>query len=275
MNHTALITGAGSGLGKYLALECASRGFNLVLVSLPHSGLDLVAAEIAIKHNIHPYTIEADFTEQSAPAYVFTKVKSAGISVSILINNAGIGMENAFESLSVTFCSDLLNVNTHAVALLTRFFLDDLQHSNQAYILNVSSLACFTPMPYKGIYSASKAFVYSFSRALAAELKSTSVSVSTLCPGPIPTNEQTRSRIQRHGIFARVSAIEADKVARIAISEMLDLNPVIIPGRINRINKFLMSAVPKALQLYLLHAKYSTAVHLKANKIPSEVSSAA
>jgi len=206
---------------------------------------------------------------------VYTKIKSAGLSISILINNAGIGLENRFESVSANFCSDLMNVNAYTVALLSRLFLQDLQQHPSSYILNVSSLACFTPMPYKGIYAASKAFVYSFSRALATELKSTSVSVSTLCPGPIPTNEQTKNRIQEHGILARMSSIEPEKIACIAISQMLNMKPVIIPGRINRINKFLMFVLPIAFQLELLYAKYSSASHLKVNRNLAVVSSAA
>jgi len=145
-------------------------------------------------------------------------------------------------------------------------FLADLKSWPVSYILNVSSLASYTPMPFKGIYSASKAFINSFSCSLRTELKGTGVSISVLCPGAIPTNELVRQRIVNHGWYARAGMMEPEKLAGIAVKELFKGKQVIIPGRINRISKFLMNIIPDQIQQEILYRKY-----IKSNKAELEL----
>jgi uncharacterized protein len=252
----ALITGASSGLGKYLSWECARKGYSLILVSLPGTELQEVADLIAQKAGIEVHIIETDLSLKNGPDAVFEYCTKNNLRVRVLINNAGMGLESSFTSLPVAFCSSLLQLNMLAVVELTQLFLPGLLRWNSSYILNVSSLASYSPMPFKGIYAASKSFINSFSRSLRTELKNTGVSVSVLCPGPIPTNDLVRKRISRHGWFARAGVIEPEQVAVIAIRDFFNRKAIIIPGLMNRFSRVLMYVIPSRVQQEILYRSY-------------------
>src|SRR4029079_15085612 len=114
MPHT-LITGASSGLGKCLAMECASRGYPMVLVALPDTGLYRVKMELELRFNVVVYMIETDLTDEHGPQNVIDFCNHQNISVNVLINNAGVGLESSFESTPISFCTTLLQLNTLAV----------------------------------------------------------------------------------------------------------------------------------------------------------------
>lgn len=252
----ALVTGASNGIGKFLALECAKRKMNLVLLALPDTGLDAVAYSLEIRYGIKVITFEGDLTEMGFLYFVNNQLTERGIKLMMLINNAGMGYEGRFEELSVDFCNNLMLLNIQALVILCRLFSDNLKQSESAYLLNVSSLASFTPMPYKSMYSASKSFVYFFSRALAEELKETPISVSILCPGSVPTNARVKQSIQSHGWLAKYSSLEPGEMASIAIRDTLRRKKVIVPGFCNKISLLLMKAIPSALQLIILARAY-------------------
>ena len=136
-------------------------------------------------------------------------------------------------------------------------YINNLKNHPSSFILNVSSLASFTPMPYKCMYAASKSFVYSFTRALRSELKHTSVSVSVLCPGAVPTNELKRKNIQSHGIIAKLSSMNPEEIAEIAIAATLNKQQVIVPGICNKLSMYIMKVIPQSLQLQLLNFGYA------------------
>jgi len=264
----ALITGASTGLGKHLAHECALKGFPLILVALPGTGLERAAKDLRKHTGVEVHFVEADLTDESGPVKIFNFCTVHSYHVGLLINNAGVGLESSFESVPLSFCTSLMQLNTLAVVKMTGLFLPHLKTAKDAHILNVSSLASYTPMPFKGIYSASKAFINSFSCSLRTELKGTGISISVLCPGGIPTNDVMRRRINNHGWFARAGMMEPDKLAHIAITQMFKGKQVIIPGRINRISKFLMSIVPSGLQQEILYRSYFKKVEVKLEKLP-------
>lgn len=249
----ALITGASSGLGIALAEKCALRGYPLILVALPETGLEQVANMLTMKTGVEVHKVETDLTFDDGPFDVFNYCMDKNLQVGILINNARIGFESYFDEATLEYCTTLVKLNTLAVVKMTRLFLSSLKLCDSSFILNVSSLASYTPMPFKGIYAASKTFVNSFSCSLRTELKNTSVSISVLCPGAIPTNDLVRNRIRKHGWFARAGVMEPDKLAGIAIEAMFNKKQVIIPGRMNRISKLLMQIVPGGLQQEILY----------------------
>jgi len=247
----ALITGASNGLGKEIAYEFAQRGNNLILVSLPGENLDNYCKDLEFKYKIKVRYYETDLTKENSPVELAKWVKDH-FSVNILVNNAGVGGSRLFEDSSVEYLDTIILLNIRALTLITRLLLTELKKHNPAYILNVASIAAFSPIPYKTVYPASKAFVYSFSRSLHEELKGSTVRISVISPGPIMTNSDTVYRIKKMGFYGRFGLLSANKVAQIAIRSMLDGKEVIIPGFLNKVNFFLIRAVPLRIRLYLL-----------------------
>ena len=171
-----IITGASCGLGKELAMECARRGRNLLLTALPGENVRQVGAQLADQYNIDVIAFEADLTKTEEIADL-AKLINENYEVDMLINNAGLGGALPFLEASPQYIEQIILLNMYALVMLTRFLLPNLKRQENGYILNIASLAAFSPMPFKTVYPASKAFVYSFSRGLDAELKGTGISV--------------------------------------------------------------------------------------------------
>jgi hypothetical protein len=251
-----LITGGSEGIGKAFAIECAARSMNLIIVALPDSHLDKISALIQAQYNVDVITLGIDLTEPDAPQKIWTFCREKRLMVNILINNAGITGSTVFEEASPAYIDLRIQLNIRALVLLTRFFLPDLKKLERACILNVSSMSAFYPIPYKSIYSASKAFVLNFSKAVREELRNSRVFVSTLCPSGVRTNVQSFSRIDSHGSFGKLTQVPAEKIARISMTKMLRGKKLIIPGRFNRILYILGRIMPESLKLRVLSREF-------------------
>jgi short-subunit dehydrogenase/uncharacterized protein (DUF2062 family) len=247
----ALVTGASLGLGKAIAIELASRNINLLLVSLEGEGLQELSQTIGNQYQVDVQYFEADFRSQEAVYQVANWAMAAG-QVTILVNNAGIGGTKAFELASPDYVDTIISVNVRTMALLSRLLLPELKKASQAYILNVASMASFSPFAYKTVYPASKAFVYSFSRGLHEELKKTNVFVSVIHPGPIKTNADVTARIEKQGWKGRLGLVSPERLAHIAIRQLFRRDSLILPGVLNKINWTLMALLPNAWKLPLL-----------------------
>ncbi len=245
-----LITGASTGLGKQFAHECARRKMNLILVSLPNEDLDMLSKELSLTYHVKVFYKEIDLTEQ-ATILNFTKWVTSNFAVNILINNAGIGGTELFIDSKMDYLDNMIQLNIRAMIMLTRLILPELEKHSNAYILNVSSLAAFSPVPYKTIYPATKAFIHHFSRGLKAELKDTNVKVSVLNPGPIMTNSDVTKRISGQSFYIRLSIMSAEKIAQIAIKKLIKGKSVIIPGFMNRFNAFVIQMVPVSFRIFV------------------------
>lgn len=252
-----LITGASQGIGKHLAIECAGRNMNLILVALPNTGLEDLCSEINRQFGVTVVPYEADLTESKGPERLYQWVSGRNLQVNFLINNAGIGYEGKFENLTIEFCNRLMILNTCVVVMLTRLFIPMLKKANRGRILNVSSLASFTPMPYKSMYAASKTFVYSFTRALNSELKYTNIRASVLCPGPVPTNREVMQRISDHNGFSRYMILEPQQIAKLCFRRIENSEVIIIPGVMNKVLRFMMKLCPENIQILLYNQKFS------------------
>jgi uncharacterized protein len=251
-----LITGASQGIGKHLALECAKRKQNLLLIALASTGLEQLAIQISTDYNVTVFVLEIDLTHHEAVATIYNYCKINQLVVTTLINNAGIGYEGRFGELNLAFCEKLVLLNIQALVSLTHIFLDDMLQLQQAHILNVSSMASFSPMPYKCLYAASKSFVYSFTRALRTEYKGSKINICVLCPGPVATNLVTIQNILNHGIVARLSCVEPDQLARLAINKLYGKQEIIIPGFINKLNRLILKFTPMRLKQAILANEY-------------------
>lgn len=247
----ALVTGASRGLGKELARELARWNYNLLLVSLEGEGLKEVAELIKTESGVEVYTFEANLSE---PITVFRIAEwaTSNFRVSILVNNAGIGGTKAFDEASPEYIDNIIQVNIRATSLITRLMLPELKNHPNSYILNVASMASFSPIAYKTVYPASKAFIWSFSRGLYEELKDTGVFVGVIHPGPMRTNPDVIKRINRQGILGKMGLISTDRMAKIAIRQMIKRDSLIIPGYLNKLNWLLIKIVPVWIRLPLL-----------------------
>lgn len=242
--HT-VITGASSGLGKAFAHEFAQRGHHLILVSLPGEGLSLVAHQLQYLYpplKVHHY--EADLSQRHAIEAFAGWLKEHDMGVNFLVNNAGIGGSMAFQEADADRIDSIIQLNVRGTALLTRALLPLMLHNTRAFILNVSSIAAFSPLPYKMVYPATKAFIYSFSRGLNAEFYQRGLQVSVVHPGAMPTNDDIKARIQKHGWLGRLSSTSPEYVACYAINAAYSGETVIVPGTLNWLNYLMFRYLP-------------------------------
>ncbi|MEI6033972.1 MAG: SDR family oxidoreductase [Verrucomicrobiae bacterium] len=185
---TALITGSSSGLGAEFARQLAPYARSLVLVARRRDRLDELAAELqAIHPGLDVRTYGADLADESQRASLAAWIEGEGIAVDFLINNAGLGDHGGFESSDWARVKAMVDVNISALTHLTHLLVPSMLQGGRAAVLNVSSVAGFFPLPNMAVYSATKAYVTSFSEALAIELRPKGITVTALCPGPVET----------------------------------------------------------------------------------------
>lgn len=230
-----LITGSSEGFGKALAIECAKRKMNLILVSLPNSGLSELTESIIQNYNVDVVPIEKDLSMEENCVSLFKEVEQMNLSVNMLINNVGLGSTMFFKEGTIDFYQKQVKLNVMVTTLLSSLFLDMLKANTPSHILNVSSLSCFFYLAKKQVYGATKSYVYSFSKSLRAELKADNINVSVICPGGMNTNPTTISTNQSNHWLARQSIMNPEEVATIAIKGLLNQNEMIIPGFMNKL----------------------------------------
>ncbi|MBB3111002.1 hypothetical protein FHS18_003070 [Paenibacillus phyllosphaerae] len=194
MPHNILITGASSGIGRSFAKALALRGHHVILVSRDKAKLEQLANELSAAHGVDVTVIPMNLTIPGAAAALYQETEAMGISVDWLINNAGFGLSGEFLSHTAEEYQQQIALNIGAVVELTHLYLPGMVNRKQGAIINVASLLAFLPFPYCSVYSASKAFVLSFTEALWEEYRHHGIRVLALCPGPTDTRffEQAR-----------------------------------------------------------------------------------
>lgn len=252
MEIYTLITGASSGIGKALAKECAARKMNLLLVALPDNDLDNFQHEIKNTYKIHCYILGIDLTKPGSFCKLYNWVKENNFSINILINNVGIGSKGNFEHTETLFYEKQLQLNVNATTMLSRLFIDELKANAPSHILNLSSMGGFFSIPGKTVYSASKAYVYYFSRSLRLELQPYNIFVSVLCPGGTDSNEKTIAINKELKGFAKWSILQPEDVAKEAISKMLKGKARIIPGFLNKLSYHISRTTPEFLKALII-----------------------
>jgi uncharacterized protein len=239
----ALITGASKGLGKAFARELAGMGKNLILVSLPHEGLSDLSESIRLEYGIDVVFYETDFLQNENIIDLALRVNET-YQLEILINNAGIGGSGRFTDAGTEFLETIIQLNISAPVILLHELLPNLLKQQKAWVLNVASMASFSPIGFKTVYPASKKFIQHFSSGLREELKSKNISISCVYPGPMGTNSEITTRIEKYGIWARLILMTPDQVAAISIRRMFKKKRNIVPGAGNKIYWFLMTFFP-------------------------------
>ncbi len=230
MNKTALITGASGGIGYELAKLFAEDHHDLVLVARSAGKLTEFADELQREFGILAKAVPLDLTTASAPQSLFDQLQREGIAVDVLVNNAGYGVLGAFAEVSLEDNLGQIQLNITALTHLTKLFLGPMIERHSGKILNVASTAGFQPGPLMSVYYATKAYVISFSEALANELAGTGVSVTCLCPGATETGFQGRAGLENTLLFKRLRPMDAMTVARDGYRGLMAGKPIVISG---------------------------------------------
>lgn len=242
----ALITGASKGIGKAIAAELANKGFGLILVARNEILLKQVSAEFAELYKVPIHTFAIDLTEDNAPQMVFDWCMQHDLMLSILVNNAGFGLNGTFEDYPLSDYLQLMRLNMNVVVSLTYLFLPVLKKQPFAFIGNIASTAAYQSVPGLNIYAASKAFVRSFSRGLAYELRKTTVKVSCICPGATDTNFANQANITNEKAIKMAAKFNMNPVvvAQDLVEGLLAGKKEIVPGNSNKIIKYLSNFIP-------------------------------
>ena len=215
-----LITGASSGIGAELAKLAAAQGHDLVLVARGRNELEALAQELTERHGNGVRVVPRDLTEIGAAQAICDELQSAGLSIDILINNAGFGLSGTFWRNDMGNVTDLLHVNVVALTQLTRLLVPQMVARGRGKVLNVASIAAFQPGPLMAAYYASKAYVLSFSEAVANELKGSGVTMTVLCPGPTRTGFGQRAGLNLSRLSSWIPVSDARTVAQVGFEAM-------------------------------------------------------
>ena len=227
--QTVLITGASGGIGYELAKLFARDHHNLVLVARSTDKLAQVATELQAQ-GVAVKTIALDLATAPAPKFLFDQLQSAGVSVDILINNAGFGAFGDFAHMPEEEILGQIILNITALTQLTRLFLPSMVQRRSGRIMNVASTAGFQPGPLMAVYYATKAYVISFSEAIANELRNTGVTVTCFCPGATHTGFAKRAGTEKSRLFKQLGAMSAEKVALDGFRAVMESRTLAISG---------------------------------------------
>ncbi len=230
--QTALVTGASSGLGYELAKLLAKDGYDLVLVARSRERLKAIARALQNTASIKAYTIASDLAEPGAAARIVRALKEEGVTVDLLVNNAGFGSYGEFTRTKTETMNAMVQVNVGAVVHLTRLLLPAMVERGRGRLLIVASLAGFQPGPLMAVYYATKAFLISFAEALREELRGTGVTVTAMCPGPTRTNFGKRARMLSSRLMSgsTLAVMEAAPVARHGYRALMAGRMFSVPG---------------------------------------------
>lgn len=253
-----LITGASSGIGKELAKTFAIKGHPLVLVARNEKKLSLVATEIRHKYNVPCSIILQDLAIPGAAQELFHKLQQDHPDISVLINNAGIGLLGEFATSNIAQIEQTIHLNILSLTVLTRLFLEKIQQTNKGHIINIASVAAFVPGPLMSVYFASKHYVLAFSQGLARELKDSQIYVTCVCPGPTQTDF-----FKREGNTLKLSPKEEivmmspKRVAQKTYRAYRNGKFLLIPGSSNKALSLLGKILPSSLMSEMMFLIYS------------------
>ncbi len=232
---TALVTGGSGGIGLEMAKVLARNGFDLVLVARRRDTLEAAAGQIEGTHDVNVNVFASDLRRRETPEVIFDFLHNENIPIEILVNNAGFGLGGEFAETELTRELEMIQVNIAALTHLTKLFLPAMIKRRSGRILNVASTAAFQPGPLMAVYYATKAYVLSFSEALAEELRDSGVTVTALCPGPTRTDFAASAQVTNSRLFAAFGTADASDVAEYGVAAMMHGRRVAIPGIKNKI----------------------------------------
>lgn len=246
---TALVTGASSGIGRAFAELLAARGYALVLVARRRDRLEALAATLGQRHGVAAHVFVEDLTDPAAAARLVDALDRSGLSVDVLVNNAGYGVSGAYLTRPWAEHARFLQIMVTAVCELTHRLLPGMLERGWGRVINVSSVAALVPSPAgHTLYGAAKAFLVRFSEALSAEYGASGVRATALCPGFTFTEfHDVLGTRDRMNAMPRVLMLDAARVAREGYDAAMRGEPVWVTGRIYRLLVWLQTVLPKRL----------------------------
>jgi len=248
---TCLITGASSGIGAELARGLAGRGLGVTLVARREDRLRELADELG--ETVRAEVVAADVSTQGSRKKLFAAVEERGLTVEMLVNNAGFGSGGRFTELDAGKEASMVRTNVEAVVALTRHYLPQMADRGRGAVLNLASLIAFQPVPFQATYGASKAFVLSFTDALHEEMRGTGVTVTAVCPGPVRTEFGDAGGFG--GADERIPDalwLDAERVARDALRAVERGDRVTVPGAGNQLAALWGQHLPRSVLLPLV-----------------------
>ena len=252
--QTALITGASSGIGLDLAHLFAADGHDVILVARSEQKLRELANELQSKHRVTAHVITSDLSRPDAPRELADAIRQRNIEVDFLVNNAGYGGIGSFAETDARLELDMIQVNIAALTHLTKLFLPPMLARKRGRILNVASTAAFQPGPFMAVYYATKAYVLSFSEAIAEEVSGSGVTVTALCPGPTSTGFADAADMKSTRLFTMRKPMTSMEVARVGYRAMERGKRVVVAGMANRLLAQSVRVTPRRMVVKVTRA---------------------
>lgn len=250
---TCLITGASSGIGAELARGLAGRGLGVTLVARREERLLELADELDESYGVRAEVVKADVSAPRSRSRLTAAVEERGLTVEVLVNNAGFGSGGRFTRLDADKEASMVRTNVEAVVALTGHYLPQMAERGRGAVLNLASLIAFQPVPFQATYGASKAFVLSFTDALHEEMRGTGVTLTAVCPGPVRTEFGEAGGFG--GADERIPKplwLDAERVARDALAALERGDRVTVPGAGNQLAALWGQHLPRSILLPLV-----------------------
>lgn len=249
----ALITGATSGIGRELAKLFAADKYNLVIVARDQNDLNAVATELR-QHDVEVITLAKDLFDREEAFSVYDDIKEQGITIDVLVNDAGQGVYGLFKDTDIERELDIINLNISSLVILTKCFVKDMVSNGSGKILNLASIASKSPGPWQAIYHGTKAFVLSFSEAIREELKDTGVTVTALLPGVTDTDFFNKANMQdSKAVQDKSSMADPADVAKDGYEALMDGKDRVVSGFKNKAQVAMSAITPDSMSAHMMN----------------------
>ena len=259
MRTRVLITGAAGGLGKAFVTECARRGWDVVMTDLEEEKLRELARGTERLYGVKVWWKSANLASDSSRRRLWRWIERKGLRFHGLINVAGLDYEGPVFQRDAEQLAGIIDLNVRATVAMSRGVLEYRDERQRFWLINVSSLAAFYPMPGKATYAASKRFVLDFSLAMAEELRDWDATVTTLCPAGMPTNAKVIKAIHAQGWLGRITTSNVGSVASATIDHALKGRRIYIPGLLNRMLRVAGLLAPAGLVASVIGRRWKQA----------------
>jgi uncharacterized protein len=243
----ALITGASGGIGEAFAHVLAAEGYGLVLVARRYGELNRVAGVVTSRYDVPVTVVDADLSTPDAAARLKETLDSRSAAPDVLINNAGWGLNLGVLEAPIADQLNIIDLNVRALTELTLRFLPPMKERGRGGVLNLGSMAAFMPGPHMAVYHATKAYVVSFTEAVARELKGTGVTISTYCPGPVATGFQRRAGMTDSRLVRMMKPISAEQCARAGWEAFKKGEVIAFPRGVDAVGAFFSRVLPRSM----------------------------
>lgn len=254
----AIITGATGGLGSAYVRECAKRNYDIILSATKQERLEKLMAEIKENFpNINVFAKECRLDDEKSRKEFYDFIKINNLKPDMLINNAGYILEGSVLGCALDEIHGCVDVNISGTMDLTYWFLNQVDKNKKNYLLFVSSMAGYYPMPQMATYSATKSFLTNMSVALRRELRDRNINVSCVCPGSMATSDAMKRSIQSQGVGGRLSLQSTAKVAKVSVKNVLKNKAVWVPGFFNKVMVLCSKIFPKTLIAKVVYSRWT------------------